>query len=145
MRKGTALADRKETEFATLGERRWVAIESYRVGRRSMDYELKEFRSQRICIKPMCKELLEEIGRCLWGLMYDFWTEPILAERDGELCLNSSENRDCIRARKKESLFPSIGEYSKRLPGRSRRQAGIGPSLINNDRVPHETYVRDVS
>jgi hypothetical protein len=85
MRRGTALADRKETEFATLSERIFVAIESHRHARRSMDYELKEFRNRGVCIRPVFMELLDEVGWCLWGLMYAFLTEQNPDQKAGEL------------------------------------------------------------
>ena len=70
MRKGTALADRKKTEFASLGLRIVIAVESYKCGRRSMDHQLKEFRRSRRVLKPVYRELTEQIGLTLYGLNY---------------------------------------------------------------------------
>jgi hypothetical protein len=70
MRRGTAFADRKETKFASLGLRISVALQSYRHGRRSMDQELKEFRSQGDVLRPIYEALFEQVGQTLWGLSY---------------------------------------------------------------------------
>jgi hypothetical protein len=104
---GTAVADRKETKFATLGERIFVAISSYRHGRRSMDYELKEFREQGDCFKPVWEELFEETGQCLFGTMY-YFMEWNCEERAAELLQLLKEWRRHPET-SKEKVFPFDG------------------------------------
>ena len=56
----------KDMDFASIGDRIFVALESYRHGNRSMDYELKMLRQRGTKVAP----LLDELGRELMCLMY---------------------------------------------------------------------------
>jgi hypothetical protein len=83
MRKGTAFADRKETEFASLGLRVVIAVESYKCGRRSMDHQLKEFRRSGRVLKQVYRELTQQIGLMLYGLNY--FMKPNAEQQAAEL------------------------------------------------------------